>query len=751
MPRSSSLPPALTAVVATLLGLLMGAWVAPGAAAARAPRADVDPLLVHITSVSPAQLPANGKITIRGTVTNQSVEPWTTVNLLAFRSVAPITDATSLAASAAIDPTEYVGDRLTTPGTFDTVDVLDPGQTSEFEIKASRSQLGIGDSPGVYWIGVHALGDSSVPRDEIADGRARTFVPLVSRSKEQVDAAIVVPLRATVWHTPDGRVDRMAQWTHALSEGGRLDEILDVADVSGTAPLTWLVDPAVPAAVAQLAAGNPPRSLAPDPNAPERPPGTEGATPTPTDQPYSAPTPVAPTGEPADELTAEEQAAATAATAWLSRFRTALASESVLSLPYGDLDVSAAIRQAPAFFDRAMSRGAEVMAGLGVPASPAVAPRDGILSPAALQATTPQSTVLLGDTSFALPPATANSMVRLLGHKVVVTSSGAASGGPAPTAPDDPLALRQRLLSEAALRLTSGSTAPVVLMLPADWHPDDPAALFEGLADVPWLRPVSVDAVSARSAESLTATDLAYTDEDLGAELTSSSFTAAQAMLGAADQMAAVLTRPSTVQGQLRDEALATLSSGHREEPGRAVFSAARAADYVRGQLASITVEAPPSVTLSSTTGSLGATVVNKLDQPVTVKVQARSDGSLELQEQEAIRLGPQTRTRILLKITSHRLGIHDVRLVVTDTDGNPLGSSDELPVRAAQVSQLIWYAIAAGAVVLFGAIAVRVVRRVRAARSDGEPDEGEPAAAETSVDPAVPTPPSEHPSGATT
>ena len=701
--------------MATLLGLLMAAWVAPGGAVAAAPRADVDPLLVRITGLSPAQLPSRGPITIRGTVTNQSVEPWTRVNLLAFRSVAPITDATSLAASAAIDPAEYVGDRITTPGTFDTVDVLDPGQTSEFEIRVPRAQLEIGESPGVYWIGVHALGDSSVPRDEVADGRARTFVPLVARTREQIDAAIVVPVRATVWHTADGRVDRMGQWTRALSDGGRLDSILDVADVSGSAPLTWLVDPAVPAAVAQLAAGNPPRTLAPDPNAPEETAGAEGAGATPTDQPYSAPTPVAPTGDPAAELSAEEQAAATAATAWLARFRTALASESVLSLPYGDLDVSAAIRQDPSFYDRAMSRGAEVMAGLGVPASPAVAPRDGILSPAALEATTPQSTVLLGDTSFALPPATASSMVRLLGHKVVVTSSGAASGGPAPTAADDPLALRQRLLSEAALRLSSGSTAPVVMMLPADWHPDDPAALFEGL-DVPWLRPVSVDAVAARSAESLTATDLAYTDEDLDAELDATAFSAAQGLLAAGDLMAGVLTRQTTLQGQLRDEALTTLSSAHREQPSRAVESAASAAEYLRDQLGSIRVEAPPSVTLSSETGSLGATVVNELDQAVTVQVQARSDGSLELQEQDAIRLAPESRTRILLKITARRLGIHDVRLVVTDKDGNPLGSADELPVRAAQVSELIWYAIAAGGAVLFGAIAVRVVRRVRQA-----------------------------------
>lgn len=715
MPRPSPLPALVTAVVTTLVGLLAVPGAPAGAAGARA---EEDPLLVHLESISPPTVPRRSTITIRGTVTNRSAETWTSVNLHAFASAAPITDPTSLAASAAIDPGEYVGDRITLPGTFDTVEVLDPGQSADFEIEVGRDQLGIGEEPGVYWLGVHALGDSSVPRDDFADGRARTFVPLVPRTRERVDAAIVVPLRAAVWHTPDGRVDRVGQWTRALSEGGRLDAILDVADAAGSARVTWLVDPAVPAAVARLAAGNPPRSLAPDPSVaaptsePEQP---EEPSPSATEPPGGGPTPVAPPEDPEAELTPEQAAAERAATPWLARFRSALAGESVLFLPYGDLDVSAAVRQDPSFYERATARGAEVMAGLGVPASPALAPRDGILSPDALRAATPQSTVLVGDTSFALPPDAASSMVRLLGHKVVVTSSGAAAGGPLPTPADDPLALRQRLLSETALRLTAGSTAPVVLVLPANWHPEDPGALFEAL-DVPWLRPVPVAAVAARPASSLTASDLAYTDEDAAAELGPASFSAAQEMLAAADLMAGVLTRQSTVQGQLRDEALTTLSLAHRERPGLAVASGLAAARHLREQLASIRVEAPSAVTLSSASGSVGATVVNELDQPVTVRVQAISDGSLELGEQEAMELAAQSRTRILLTITARRLGIHDVRLVVTDAEGRPLGSSDQLPIRAAQVSELIWYAIAAGAAILFGAIGVRLVRRLRRA-----------------------------------
>jgi hypothetical protein len=85
--------------------------------------------------------------------------------------------------------------------------------------------------------------------------------------------------------------------------------------------------------------------------------------------------------------------------------------------------------------------------------------------------------------------------------------------------------------------------------------------------------------------------------------------------------------------------------------------------------------------------------------------------------------------------VTAHRLGIHNVRLVVTDRSGRPLGSSVELPIRAAQVSEVIWVIIAGGAAMLFGAIAVRLFRRIRAARraggrggSAGRERRGEPA-----------------------
>jgi hypothetical protein len=63
-------------------------------------------------------------------------------------------------------------------------------------------------------------------------------------------------------------------------------------------------------------------------------------------------------------------------------------------------------------------------------------------------------------------------------------------------------------------------------------------------------------------------------------------------------------------------------------------------------------------------------------------------------------------------------LGVHTVTLQVTNQAGVVLGSSDSFPMRVEQVSRLIWVIIGAGLALLFGAIIVRLVRRVLRSRA---------------------------------
>ncbi len=717
MPCPTALRAALARTLTVVLAGLVVLGVATGPASARAsgPEAQEDPLLVHIDTMSPV-LPRKGTVEIAGTVTNVSDDTYTRVNLHVFSSFLPLTDATTLAASAAIDPSQYVGPRVTEPGTFATVDLLEPGQSATFADSVPVELLGIPDLPGVYWIGVHAIGDGPTVRDEVADGRARTFIPRLPPGKRTQEASVIIALRNRVWFDPEGRVGGTARWARWLEEGGRLDAALDTADAAGTTPYSWLVDPAILVALKRLASGNPPRSLAPDPTVP----GQEPLPPQTTQEPAIA-TPQTLTPSPPDPdstQTAEGTALGVAAAAWLERFGASAGTNAVLTLPFGDLDLSAAVRHSPARYDEALARSAQVMAELGLVAQPALAPENDVLSAEAIQAAAPETTILLGDNAFVAPPVTANSVVRLLGHKIVITSTGAESGGPGPTAAGDPLALRQRLLSEAAIRLANRDTAPVVVTLPRGWQGTEAASFFSGLEE-PWLDVVPVPDVASRSAAGVPARSLAYTETDVADELPAENFAAADRAIETAALLESVLTLQTRIEGLVRDESLVTLSQQHRTGPQVAARSALRIAESLRSELGQIMVEGPTSVTLSSDSGRLGATLVNGLDQPVTVRIEATTDGQLSLSGSEQRTLGPRTRSLVRFEAKTEQPGLHNVLLAVTSVDGTPLGSVDEIPIRAAGVSALIWIIMAVGALIFFVAIGFRLPRQVRARRAE--------------------------------
>jgi len=731
-------------------GLAVGVVVGAGTGPAAATEHDPDPLHVDITRVSPATVPTGPRAMVRivGTVTNLSTSPFTRINVHPVTSASPITDPASLAAAAATDADTYVGDRITSVGAFDTIDTLDPGESAEFRIRVSPAALELGTQSGVYWLGVHALGDGEEPRDEFADGRARTFIPLLPEpatppsggpggpdgpdgpdgedpgaAREPVPSALVVPLRADIRYAADGSLLFPRAWARTLSEGGRLHELLDAGVAADGTPLTWLVDPAVPDAVARLAAGNPPRTLAPPADA-SGPQATATPSPSPTDDETEGdegdegdgsgePGSGSSDAESPDETTEAEQQTAAAAQAWLDTFSEVMSGSEVLALPFGDVDVSAAAQHDPQTYRDAVRRSSTVLSSFGVGSTPAVASPDGRLSERAVAMTSSGTVVLMPDDAFTSAPDSAT--VDVDGREVVVTSSGAREGGPGPGDAHGALALRQRLLSEAALRRLAGDDTPLVTVLPDTWHPEDASPLFRTRA-VDWYEPVSLGDVTSAAAGETTpdAPPVTWTARDRRRLLPASSFTTATAVGRPALVLDGILTEGSTLPAQVEDEALTTLSYAARMQPRRSAARAEQARRHLAGLLDEITVEAPSSATLSSATGSIGTTLVNGLDQTVTVRVDAISDEDLEMVEQKVVELAPLSRTPMILEVATRRTGIHEVRLVVTDEQGRRLGSATELPIRAAQVSELIWYIMGGGALLLFSAIAVRIVRRIR-------------------------------------
>ncbi len=690
------------------LGLATPAEAAPRKAA----RAEQDPLSVQLDALTPS-IPTKGRITISGTVTNTTAEAWGAVNLHAFRSLTPILDTASLATSAALEPDEFVGERIVEPGSFETVETLAPGQVQSFTLSFPVSQLEVSED-GVYWIGVHARSG------EETYGRARTFIPLESLAKNQSGAtvSVVVPIRAGVWFRPDGSLDRVGRWTRWLSPGGRLHSMLELGAPQQQANVSFLVDPAVLAAVTRLSNGNPPRSM----DTVTTPEPTETATPDGVDEPVdTAPTtPVSPGAIEGTEPNQSTRRAQQAATEWLATFRSVSVGRDLLALPYGDIDAASAAQHAPDTLATAQARSADVMTQLGLTARPTLAPRTGVLPASAVAQTSADTLLLLSDSALPLVEPSPTGTYLLDGRTVLVTSNGAAAGGPRPGAADDPLALRQRLLAEAAVRLESGSTAPVVLSLPADWNPERPERLLEGLAQ-PWLSVAPASEVAAGAPAAASPEDLLWTEADEEASLPEYVYSRASELLDAATLTEEVVTQQTTIVGQVSDEILAALSETRRPRPQESGFRMSATERRLLSTFADITVEVPPAVTLTSSSGPVGTTIVNSTDLSVTVRIAAESEPGLALEKAEPLTLAPQSRRRVLLDMKTTRDGRYDVEMLVTSESGVPLGATATLPVRSAVVADGFWIVAAVGAGLLFIMVVYRIARRVKDVRA-GEP-----------------------------
>ena len=720
MLRLLTLLPALVAVVAASAPPVSAASEPDGerppltsrsqTRSASGPAPDDAPLALTIDSLSPSYIPVAGVIRVSGAVTNTSEDTWRNINVYAFAGATPITSTAQLAQERALDPAQPVGDRITAADTFDAVDDLAPGESAQYALKIPRSALEV-TAAGVYWFGAHALGEGPEGRDATADGRARTFLPLVPRTRRSLDIALVIPVRHDVRHTEDGSLADVRRWAADL-DAGALRALVDFGASAGSRPVTWLVDPAVPEAVQTLVEGNPARSLADTVDrAPEVPENDDGATgdPEPTADPG--------TGETATPGSEERGRTSTVATepgtAWLDRLREAVSGHQVLALPYGDLDVSAAAERDPGAYLAARRRSGALLQPGGIGTGHAVSPPAGFVDPSAIGALHRRDTVLVSDRMFG---ADVPAVARSDGRRLVVTSS-VAEGGPGPDDPLAAVALRQQIVSEAALRLLEPARRPLVVLLPDDWVPSSTTGFFEGL-DVGWITLTDVDGLASRPGRPVPSERLAYPAAEADRELDAANFASAAALAAAAETLQNVLTGNDRVASEVRDEALTGLSYASRDHPDAARAAADRSRRWIEAQLGSVTVNAPPAVTLSSSTGRFSATVTNELDHAVRVRLDTVADEPLEIEGPETIEIAAKSSTAVLLHASRARLGVSNVQLVVTDETGTPLGATDTLPVRSVQVSQLIWVILGSGVALLFGAIAVRLVRRIRRARA---------------------------------
>jgi hypothetical protein len=271
------------------------------------------------------------------------------------------------------------------------------------------------------------------------------------------------------------------------------------------------------------------------------------------------------------------------------------------------------------------------------------------------------------------------------------------------------------VLSEAALRVLDDQE-PLVVQLPAGIEHGLRPSFFSGL-EVPWLRLTTLDSATGAPSAPLSATRLRTPGPD-SARLGAGLYSEANQVVADGSTLQSILVGNTVLRRQIFDETAGNTSYSAAREPFRALGRIRSTSGWVNGNLESIDLAAPPKVTLASTNGHFSALVSNELDVPVVVELRAVADPRLKVTGGEKVPLAPHGRTSVLLNASTHVLGVHSVTLKLTNRAGRPLGAEDTFPIRAEAVSRLIWVIIGVGVALLFGAIVVRLVRRVAGSRS---------------------------------
>lgn len=672
----------------------------PSAAAVPAAGADTpEPaaLSVTLTSMEPAAIPKRGPITIAGVIRNTSEETWTNLHVYPLTSYQPMTDRAEVDSAARSDPdTTDFGQRLLDPGI--TVGDLPADASTTFQLKVRRHQLNISGAQGVYWIGVQVLGASTAGRDNLADGKARTFIPLVT-VKKPAKISLIVPVRRQVRRTADGKISHAGQLAQALAPVGRLGRVLAFGQRSGTVPLTWLVDPAVLDAAQELADDNRGLDLG------EASPGQE---PSASPSPSSSVSPGTNGAAPAPELTDADRANAKN---WLKAMTTLLQGGNTLSLPYGDVDVSSLAQHDASLLARAQTLSRTVFSAQRIPVTPAVAPPDGYLDPDAVADLGQGSSVVLAD--HGRPPA--GPSVRTEAEvRFIYSDARTTAGGPLPEPRQTALSLRQRILADGALGAIARSKRTLVVALPADWDPGSDLTdgdFFGGLAQR-WLSVVPLPQGQ------LVKPPLQFPPSALRAEVPAANVTTAAQLLHTSSVLGQLLDTQNNTDHVLTTAALSTVSYDAADGP---VLARVRAGNLDRAMttlMDGVRVVGTSFVTLSGGSGTLTVSIVNGLDQPIRVGLRAHTGNPrVHINPSGTISLAGGQRSTVRLHAKASAIGVHEVTLTPVTTDGDTVGTPLLFSLRTSQVGKVFWGILIGCGVLLVLLILRRIRQRMQSHR----------------------------------
>jgi Family of unknown function (DUF6049) len=702
--------------IAALAGLAP-ALSAGGVRASTVTAASPQQVTAAITSMSPQIARPGQRVTVSGTVTNPTGAVVASLAVQLWSSTARFTARSQLASYAS---GQLSMDSPVTGAVDQLAGTLKPGQTRQWTVTVPVARLGFASGFGVYPLAAQ-LDSGGSP---VAD--AYTFLPFWPGS---VRAAGLARPEQLAWIWPlIGQPEEAAchsllndSLAGSLTSSGRLGGLLaDGTSTAGVAAkLTWAIDPSLLSSAALMTHSY-------------RVGGTPSCAGTQT------------------------RRASPAARAWLAKVHALARQQDFFTTPYADVDVSAL---AHAGLDndlaRALNKGREVAAGPsqlgGVqrPAGPRIDwPADGIADYGVLGSLAANQIGAVVLNSSMMPPA---RPVAYTPSAITTTPDGVNAGlrvaladstltqvlAGAPTAAHPPSAAasfgtEQRFLAETAMIAAEDPGLPrsVVITPPRQWNPAPGLAnaLLQETDSAPWLRPASLSSLLAKHpGRGQVARKQPPPQAHGPGELHKSLLRKVRGLEAAIRVQASMLNQPD--DRYLSGAVAAIESSAWRGDPAKArqLLSSVAAFVAARSHLVHI-VRGSGQVTLTGKSGPVPVSIVNRMGQPVTVRllVQAPANRLTILYKSTLITIPPSEQKTVAVKVRSLVAASTNLKLSLLAPNKQPLpGPAAQISVDATHfgTEALVIIAVACGLFVVTSA--VRAVRRGMRRTPGSSPGQG--------------------------
>ena len=685
------------------------------ATAAPAQPAGAPPVSLSITSVSPTYATPGGTVTVSGTLTNSSNRTMSGLSIQLRSSGTPFDSRSELQEYA--DGTFLADEPV--PGAVTTMKPLARRATVPWTISLPVNDVSM-STFGVYPLAAQAE-NSSLSALTVS----RTFLPFWPKNRSlQPDKEAIAWIWPLIDQPRQGVCPGLLNdgLTSSLASGGRLHDLLQVgSEYSGSAHLTWAIDPALLANVNTMT------------------------------KPYA-------TGK--GGCGSATKPASQNAGSWLAQVKSATAGQPVFLTPYADADVAALTRShmttdlAQAFtqgravatsllgrnFTGSGATGSTNLTGLAWPA-------DGIANRAVLKnlaANGISATVLDSST---MPPSpqqdytpsaqssasdgTGTPMTVLLSDDTITQIIGTAN------APSDSkataFAVEQRYLAETAMIAAEQPSIgrSVVVAPPRRWDP--PAGLANELLSetvtAPWLHSVSLgDLASVKDASGKVTRQppRAHSKSQLS-----------RGLLGEArhvEQQAALLTSVEQNPSPLLKNPAAAIESSAWRGGGSAAKQGATLARqisaYLTQQSGKLTVFVVPRVTLGGLKGTVPVSISNGLNYAVNVKLQADPSGGITVRgPPHVVTVPPGQQDIVKISVAATTVGSTALRLRLLTPQGAPFSAAATVTIQATHYGTLALVIMAAALGVLVLTAVTRGLRRRgsgRGGRGARRQDDGE-------------------------